>query len=82
MNRQRKSVKESFGTKSSQYDQAIEELTIRFGSPKFIVACHIKELEDFECPHLHDLLSFVRYLNFLSKFVHKFEANGEISDLG
>ena len=82
MNRQRKSVKESFGTKSSQYDQAIEELTIRFGSPKFIVACYIKELEDFERPHLHDLFSFAKYLNFLRKFVHNFEANGKISDLG
>ena len=77
-----KSVIESFGTNSSQNDQAIEELTIRLGSPKFIVVCYIKDFEDFERPHLHDLLSFVRYLNFLRKFVHNFEANGEISNLG
>ena len=77
-----RNVMESFGTNTSHYDQAIEELTIRFGSPKLIVACYIKELEDFESPHLHDLLSFVRYLTFLRKLVHNFEANGETSDIG
>ena len=84
MYRQRKTkrVIESFGTNSSQYDQAIEELTNRFGSPKLIVGCYIKDLEDFERPHLNDLLSFVRYLTFLRKLVHNFGANGETSDLG
>ena len=77
-----KSVIESFGTNSSHYNQAIEELTIRFGSPKFIVACYIKELEDFERSHLHDLLSFVRYFTFLRKLVHNLEAKVETSDLG
>ena len=77
-----KSVIKSFGTNSSQYVQAIEENTIRFGSPKFIVACYIKELEDFERPYLHDLLSFVSYLFCLRKLVHNSEGNGEISDLG
>ena len=77
-----RNVIESFGTNSSQYDQAIEELTIRFGSQKLIVACYIKELEDFERPHLHDYLSFVRYLTFLRKLVRNFEANEETSNLG
>ena len=36
---------DSYGTNSSQYDQAIEELIRRFGNPKFIVAAYIKQLD-------------------------------------
>ena len=71
-----KSLIESYGTNSSQYDQANEELIRRIGNPKFIVTAYIEQLEDFEQPHLRDPLSFVRYSTFLRKLVHNFEANG------
>ena len=73
---------DSYGTNSSQYDQAIEELIRRFGNPKFIVAAYIKQLEDSERPHLRDSLSFVINWTFLRKLVHNFEANGQTFDLG
>ena len=71
-----KSLIESSGTNSSQYDQANEELIRSFGNPKFIVAAYIEQIEDFEHPHLRNPLSFVRYSTCLRTLVHNFEANG------
>ena len=72
---------ESYGADSSQYGQAIEELIRRFGNSKFIVAAYIKQLEDFERANPRNLLSFVRYLNFLRKLVYNFQAKGHTSKL-
>ena len=51
-----KSLIESYGTNSSQYGQANEELIRRIGSSKFIVTAYIEHLEDFEHPHLQTFL--------------------------
>ena len=43
-----KSLLESYGTISSQYEQAILELARRYGNPKYVVSAFIRELEKFD----------------------------------
>ena len=40
-----KSLTESDGTNSSQYEQAVLELVRRYGNPKYVVSAFIRELE-------------------------------------
>ena len=67
-----KNVVDRYGTNSSQYIQAIEELIRRCGNPKFVVAAFTRELENFERLHVNEPQTFVRFAAFLRKLMHNF----------
>ena len=76
-----KNVMWSYGTSSSQYTQAKEELNSRFGNPNFVVAAFTRELENFEQLHVQEPQRFVRFVAFQRKLVHSFKLNTNTSDL-
>ena len=76
-----KSLIESYGTNSSQYEQAIIELVRRYGNPKYVVSAFIRELEKFDKLILSEPQGFIRYAAFLRKLIHNFDLNGYTADL-
>ena len=72
---------ESYGTNSSQYEEAILELVLRYGNPKYVVSAFIRELEKFDKLILSEPQGFIRYAAFPRKLIHNFELNGYIADL-
>ena len=76
-----KSLIESYGTNSSQYEQAILELVRRHGNPKYVVSAFIRELEKFDKLIPSEPQGFIRYAAFLRKLIHNFELNGYTADL-
>ena len=76
-----KSLIESYGTNSSQYEQAILKLVRRYGNPKYVVSAFIRELEKFDQLILSEPQGFIRYSAFLRKLIHNFELSGYTADL-
>ena len=61
---------ESYGTNSSQYEQAILELVRRYGNPKYVVSAFNRELEKFDILIISEPWGFIRYAAFLRKLIH------------
>ena len=76
-----KSLIESYGTNSSQYEQAILELVRRYGNPKYVMSAFIRELEKFDKLTLSEQQGFIRHAAFVRKLIHNFELNGYTADL-